>query len=72
MSAEEIDKAFSDMSAEPLEEFEAQTTPRKRAWQRSQANHRERLAKAAKIAGYPTIGELAKAIISGTAKVIKQ
>lgn len=67
----EYDKAFSDMSAEPLELDETQP-PRKKAWRNSQQYRRDRLTEAAKLLGFETIDKLCKAIMSMDMNEINQ
>ena len=68
---EEYDKAFSDMSAEPLELDETQP-PRKKAWRNSQKYRRDRLREAAQILGFDTIDQLCKSIMAMDANEINQ
>lgn len=74
---EEYDKAFADMSAEPLDIDEQQRfgelrrydTPAKKATRQRQRN--ARLKAAANKAGFDTIDKLAAAILDGSATVTK-
>lgn len=52
-------------------EKKAPTPARRKAWERASQKTRDKLAKAAEIAGFETYGKLADAIINHTHKVVK-
>lgn len=64
------DEAFQQMGAAPLEQDEP-TPARRKAWRVGRKNYDDKLARAAQLAGFDSIGKLADAINNGTHRMIK-
>lgn len=64
------DEAFQQMGAAPLEPNEP-TPARRKAWRVGRKNYDDKLARAAQLAGFESIGKLADALNNHTHKVVK-